>query len=156
MKRKRLLNALLGLTLVVGMSVLFTSCDTDDYWYDGPGWDNGTFYDSDLNGYWMLVQANSVEVTGNERNYLFFNGRGRGTYYFWDNGRRYTEGTYYNCQYSNSGTSDYQINLQYGNGRPTTMNYWFSHGGNTLWLQWRDYGRVTTYVYDRINGAPWY
>ncbi|MBD5189333.1 MAG: hypothetical protein HDS95_03545 [Bacteroidales bacterium] len=154
MKRKKLLRVLMGLTMVLGMSVLFTSCDTDDYWYDGPGWNDG-FYDGDLNGYWELVQANSVDVVGYDKNYLYFNGRGRGLYYFWDNGRRYIEDTYYDCQYSNSGTSDYQINLQYGNGRPTTMNYWFTHGANTLWLQWRENGRVVTYVYDRINGAPW-
>ncbi|MDE5789920.1 MAG: hypothetical protein K2H96_01640 [Muribaculaceae bacterium] len=155
MKRKGLLRILSFVVVMMGMSVMFTSCDSDDYWYDGPGWNNGSFYDPDLGGYWELVQANSVNAEGYDKNYLYFNGRGRGTYFFWENGRRYVEDTYYDCQYSNSGTSDYQINLQYGNGRPTTMNYWFTHGGNTLWLQWRDYGRVTTYVYDRINRAPW-
>ncbi|MDE5807264.1 MAG: hypothetical protein K2H76_04045 [Muribaculaceae bacterium] len=155
MKKKGLLKALPFAIIMIGMSVMFTSCDTDDYWYDGPGWDNGGFYDTNLGGYWELVQVNSMDAEGYDKNFLYFNGRGWGTYYFYDNGRRYTEDTSYLCQYSNSGVSDYQINLQYGNGRPTTMNYWFTHGGNTLWLQWRDNGRPTTYVYDRINRAPW-
>ena len=154
MKIKRLLPIVAGIAMTLFMSVTLTSCDSDDYWYDGPGWNDG-FYDRDLSGYWVLVQVNSVEALGTDCNYLFFNGRGRGAYYFWDNGRKYIEDTYYDCQYSNSGISDYQINLQYGNSRPTTMNYWFTHGGNTLWLQWRENGRPMTYVYDRYGGAPW-
>lgn len=152
--KKRILKILSFIVVVVAMPMLFTSCETDDYWYDGPGWSD-TFYDSSLNGFWELVQVNSVDVVGTQKNYLYFGGRGSGYYYFWENGNRYTDNTYYVCQYSNSGISDYQINLQYGYGRPTTMNYWFTHGGNTLWLQWRENGRPTTYVYDRINGRPW-
>ena len=155
MKRKGLLKVASLAVMLIGMSVMFTSCDTDDdYWWDGPGYSDA-FYDSDLGGYWELVQVNSVNVSEYEQNWLYFNNRGRGYYYFYVDGRPYTDNTYYNCQYSNSGTSDYQINIQYGDGRPTTMNYWFTHGGNTLWFQWSDRGRVTTYVYDRVTRAPW-
>lgn len=155
MKIKGLLKGIVLLVVAVGLSASLTSCDTDDYWYDGPGWNDGTFNDPDLGGYWALVQINSENVSGYDMNYLYFNGRGRGEYYYWDNGRRYVMPTYYNSQYSGYGGDTYQINLQYGNDRPTTMNYWFTHGGNTLWFQWNEYGRTTTYVYDRINSAPW-
>lgn len=154
MKIKKLLTLIVGIAMVLGMSMTLTSCESDDYWYDGPGWDNG-FYDRNLTGFWELVQVDSHAAMGYDKNYLFFDGRGYGTYFYWERGSRYEMPTYYDCQYSNSGTSDYQMNLQYGNGYPTTINYWFTNGGLTLWMQWREGGRVITYVYDRINGAPW-
>ncbi|MDE7412579.1 MAG: hypothetical protein K2N05_02145 [Muribaculaceae bacterium] len=154
MKKEKLLHYLMCAVMVMGMSVFFSSCETDSYWWDGPGYE-GYMYDPTLTGYWVLVQDNSRPVAPGRENYLMFNGRGYGNYYYYENGRRYIMDTYYDCQYSNSGVSDFQMNLQYGNGYPTTINYWFTNGRNTLWMQWREYGRVNTYVYDRINGAPW-
>ncbi len=61
----------------------------------------------------------------------------------------------YWSQNSNSGTSYYQINIQYEYDSPVTENYWFTHGGNTLWFQWRTSQGVQTSVYDRIPRAPW-
>jgi len=152
MKRNLLRKGLLPLMLVAVMATLLTSCVGDSYWYDD--YDDG-FYDRSLDGYWELVQANSMEVKPGEENYIFFNGRGRGLYFFYENGRRYTEDIYYICQDAYGGNADYQVNIQYGNGRPTTTDYWFTHGGNTLWMQWREGGRIVTYVYDRIPRAPW-
>ena len=164
MKKHRLQTArhhigkgLLTAALMLLMGISLTSCYVDDGWSPVPpyGWDN-TFYDTRLNGYWQLVQINSDPVGGYETNYLFFNGGGRGRYYYYDRGARYWENMAYWCQGSVSGTSDYQINIQYETaGNPTTMNYWFSHGGNTLWMQWRTGSRVQTYVYDAIGSAPW-
>ena len=89
-------------------------------------------------------------------NYLYFNGNGRGYYYYLQGGREYTERTVYYSQDSNTGTSRYQINIQYEYSSPVTMNYWFTHGGDTMWMQWRTgNGAVQTYVYDRMNRAPW-
>lgn len=119
------------------------------------GWDD-TFYDSRLNGYWALDQINSSYVDGTEVNYLYFGGNGRGRYYYYDRGQRYWENTAYWCQNSVSGTSNYQINLQYETvGSPTTMNYWFTDSGRTLWMQWSNSGGVQTYVYRYYPSEPW-
>ncbi len=157
MKRFKLSKLLLGLALFIGLSVSFTSCGIeDDGWWGGPpsGWD--TFNDSRLTGYWGLVQYNSDPVYSNDANYLYFNGRGRGSYFYLQGGRRYKEQIVYYSQDSNTGTSNYQINIQYEFSSPVTMNYWFTHNGDTLWMQWRTSdGAVQTYVYDRMNRAPW-
>lgn len=145
-------NILWLVTMAVAMA--FTACDTDDDYWWGDGWGNSR--DPRLNGYWELVQYNSDPVDAADANYLYFNGNGRGYYYYLSGGRRYVEPLYYSCQNSINGASNYQINLQYGNRQPVTSSYWFTHGNNTLWLQWQTAGgRVQTYVYDRINGAPW-
>lgn len=134
-----------------------TSCYVDDGWEPAPpyGW-NDTFYDSRLTGYWKLEQINSQLIDGYEVNFLYFNGNGRGRYYYYDNGQRYWENTAYWCQNSVSGTSNYQINLQYETvGSPTTMNYWFTDNNRNLWMQWRNSGGVQTYVYTYYPGQPW-
>ena len=155
MKRRKILSSIWGLAMIMSMLLLFSSCESDE-WPGGPGW-GGSFYDRNLTGYWELVQVNSEPVFGVKKNYLMFGGNGYGYYYYWDNGRRMIMDTYYDCQISNSGTSNYQMNLVYGNGRPDTINYWFTNtsSGYSLWMQWREGGRVVTYVYDRINRAPW-
>lgn len=131
-----------------------SSCD-DGYWDPDPpyGWNN-SFYDSRLNGYWQLVQANSQVISGADTNYLFFNGSGRGVYYYYLNGRRFSEYTAYWCQQSGNGNSRYQINLQYQNGEASTMNYWFE-GSDLLWMQWRNQSGVQTYIYRYYPRAPW-
>ena len=69
---------------------------------------------------------------------------------------RETEQLRYWCQDAVSGASNYQINIQYEYSSPQTTSYWFTHGNNTLWMQWTTGGgRVQTYVYDRIYSAPW-
>lgn len=152
---KKVIRLFTLLTVGIILSSAMTSCESDDYWYDDPGYYD-TFYDQNLTGYWELVQVDSHGVVGYDKNYLSFSGRGYGEYYYWDGGRPYVMPTGYVCQYSNSGVSDYQMNLAYGDGRPTTINYWFTNGGRTLWMQWREYdGYVSTYVYDRIYRAPW-
>lgn len=51
---------------------------------------------------------------------------------------------------------DFGLRIQYEYSSPVTMNYWFTHGGNTMWMQWRTgNGAVQTYVYDRMDRAPW-
>ncbi len=156
MKTHRFLKGPGVLALLLMTAFSFTSCDGDDYWWGGPpdGWD--TFNDTRLGGYWALVQYNSVPVDDDDANYLYFDGRGRGLYFYLSNGREMTEQTVYYSQDSNTGTSDYQINIQYQYSNPVTMNYWFTHNGNTLWMQWRTgNGSVQTYVYDRTSNAPW-
>lgn len=157
MKRHGLLKIMCGLLLAIGVSAGLTSCGSDDWWWNGPpsGWVN-TINDSRLNGYWRLYQYNGELVYPGEENYLYFNGDGFGLYYYWDNGMRYTEQIRYYCQPSVSGSSNYQINIQYEYGNPATENYWFPSGPNRLWMQWQTgSGRVVTYVYERIGGAPW-
>lgn len=155
--KKTLRDVMMLAAAVLLSATALTGCtDPDDDWWGGPpsGWD--TLNDGRLAGYWMLVQYNSEPVSAAEANYMYFNGNGSGYYYYLDNGYREREQLRYWSQYSNSGTSDYQINIQYEYSSPLTTNYWFTHGNNTLWMQWRTSGgRVQTYVYDRIDRAPW-
>lgn len=149
-----------GILLVALVSILsgtlLTSCDGDDgpWWGTPPyGWN---FQDPRLQGYWQLVQYNSDNVYPDETNYMYFNGDGRGLYYYMERGYRETEQLRYWCQDAVSGASNYQINIQYEYSSPQTTSYWFTHGNNTLWMQWTtNGGRVQTYVYDRIYSAPW-
>ena len=155
---KKIYAKILGVAAIVAASLSLTSCDDGGPWYDGyyppNGW-NSTFYDNRLNGYWELVQYNSYPVDPGEKNYMYFNGDGRGLYYYWQGGRRYTTGMVYWCQSSNTGTSQYQVNIQYEGGGSETTNYWFV-GNNTMTMQWMTTnGRTETYVYDRIGYAPW-
>ena len=138
------------LTVVVIASITaLSSCGTDDDWGDGP------FIDNRLNGYWELVEANGRSVYGQDVNYMLFDGTGDGLYYYWYRGRRYIDPLYYSSHYSYSGPTDYSLLLQYGNDRPTMVDYWFE-GRNTLCMQWVDSGYgLVTYVYRRAYGAPW-
>ncbi|MDE6018927.1 MAG: hypothetical protein K2G85_08975 [Muribaculaceae bacterium] len=135
------------------LMLVLPSCDIN-YWNPEPpsGWD--TFYDRNLNGCWQLYQVNSDYVRGDEVNYMYFNGDGRGTYYYWDRGYRETENLAYWCQRSVNGTTSSQINIQYEYGNPSTMNYWFTDS-DTLWMQWRNSAGVQTYVYKYTNRVPW-
>lgn len=134
-----------------------TSCsDYDDQWYGTPPYGYGTFNDTRLEGYWQLVQYNSEPVSKSEANYMYFDGDSYGYYYYIDNGYRERERLRYWSQDANSGASNYQINIQYQYSSPVTMSYWFTHGRDVLWMQWTTGGgRVQTYVYDRVNRAPW-
>ncbi|MDE5843097.1 MAG: hypothetical protein K2H35_05110 [Muribaculaceae bacterium] len=157
-KVKKWIRSMLLAAVMILSGVGLTGCYVDgDIWNPAPpmGW-NDTFYDSNLNGYWQLVEINNMRVTGYDVNYLFFNGYGRGRYYYFYRGARYWENTAYWCQYAVSGQSNYQINLQYeSSGSPTTMNYWFEDRGRTLIMQWRNYDGWQTYVYVAYPGAPW-
>ena len=138
---------------VVALSGLFTSCYND--W--GAPQRPVNFYDSRLYGYWQLVQINGYAVSGNDTNYLYFNGSGNGVYYYFQNSRRYKEGLQYWCQ-DGYYDSDYEINILYQSSyNPSTMNYWFSNGGNALYIQWYDYSsrHTVTYLYTRYPSAPW-
>ena len=153
--RKR--NALLIAAAMALAGLSLQSC-YDDGWYPKPpyGWYD-TFYDGRLTGYWQLDEVNSQPVGPANVDYLYFNGDGRGIYYYWDRGVKYWENTAYWCQQSNgAGASAYQINLQYQtSGSPTTMNYWFTNGNRELWMQWRNAYGVQTYIYRPIPGPPW-
>lgn len=153
--KKNLMGKLALLTAVIVSLATFTSCGDVDTWWGNPPY-GYTFDDSRLNGYWQLVQYNSDPVDIDDANYMYFNGNGFGYYYYLQNGRPRTEQIRYGCQDSTSGASNYQINIQYQYSSPVTMSYWFTHGNDTLWMQWQTSGgRVQTYVYDRINRAPW-
>ncbi|MCM1369558.1 MAG: hypothetical protein NC204_04220 [Candidatus Amulumruptor caecigallinarius] len=141
--------------LLCVMTFGLSSCvdDNDDWWNPPQGYD---YIDNRLTGYWALVQYNSENVSAADANYMYFNGNGYGTYYYLENGYNERESLRYWCQNSNTGASNFQINIQYQYGGASTMSYWFTHGDNTLWMQWRTSGgRVQTYVYDRVYRAPW-
>lgn len=144
--------------MAVMMSLGLSSCYVDAGWNPAPpgGWTT-TFYDSRLDGYWELYTVNGRYVNGDMVNYLYFNGNGRGRYYYYNNGMRYWENTAYWCQDSNNGNSYYQINLQYeSSGSPTTMNYWFSDGTRYLTMEWRNSYGWQSYVYVFYPyGSPW-
>lgn len=149
--RNWILASLFSLVALTGL----VSCDTD-YWAPAPpnGW-SSDFYDSRLTGYWELVEIDGAYVSGYATNYLFFNGSGRGLYYYYLDTRRYTETTAYWCQRSVNGASRYQINLQYQySSSPNTMNYWFE-GRDYLCMEWRNQTGYHTYVYRYYPYAPW-
>lgn len=153
---KRLLRSVCMAFVALIATVSLTSCDNGDTWWGAPpyGWD--TFNDTRLGGYWQLVQYNSDPVAVGSANYMYFNGNGYGIYYYRDNGYRESERIRYWSQDAVYGASNYQINIQYEFSSPLTCSYWFTHGNNTLWMQWQTGGgRVQTYVYDRVPGAPW-
>lgn len=138
------------------LSFTLTSCEDD--W--GPGYPPGpgdTFYDTALTGcYWELYQVNSSVVDPDEVNILEFFNNGRGYYYELENGRPFRDNTSWWCQWSNNSTSDYQINLIIEGKSPSTMNYWFTHNGNYLWMQWYNrYEGTTTYVYRAVDTLPY-
>ena len=153
--KKGYLKAFAAALIIGGASTTLTGCVDDDYWpySPPPGWGSNYFYDSDLDGRWALVQANSMPVGRYDTNYMEFFGNGRGRYFYYDYGRLYGETMAYFCQYSNNTSTNYLINVQYANGDQSTMVYWFS-GYNTLWLQWQVGGRTQTYVYDRVSSIP--
>lgn len=146
-----------GLILSASAALLsLGGCGYTDEWDPQPptGW-NSNYYDARLVGDWQLYQANSQYVSGDAVNYLDFYGRGVGRYYYYHNGYRDSDRMAYWCQQSVSGTSYNQVNIQYEGSAPSTMNYWFSDGGTTLWLQWRNGNGVQTYVYHAVDGTPW-
>lgn len=148
---------ILSIVVVIAGALMMTGCSVDVGWNPLPpnGWNN-TFYDSALDGCWRLTTINSQYVSGYSVNYLYFGGYGSGEYLYYDNGRRYVERTAYWCQRVNNGNSGYQINLQYESDySPTTMNYWFTYNGDTLWMQWRNSYGLQTYTYTYEPRVPW-
>lgn len=153
---KKIFVRLFAAVAIIFSATALTSCYVDSTWNPNApnGW-NDTFYDQGLNGYWQLVEINGYRVTGYDVNFMYFNGRGRGIYYYYYNGRRMWENMAYWCQNASYGSSYYQININYESGSPTTMNYWLTDGANTLCMQWRNGNGLQTYVYARIYGSPW-
>lgn len=150
-------NLITLVVLAVASLGILTSCyrDSESWWSEPPfGWQ--PVKDPRLSGYWQLVQYNSDPVSPYETNYLYFNGNGNGYYYYFDNGYRTSELIRYWCINPGSGSTHLQLNIQYQYHSALTTSYWFTHGGNKLWMEWTtDGGSVQTYVYDRINRAPW-
>lgn len=158
MKRRSFLTGLTLAVMMGGSAFLFNSCVDDDYWpyYPPSGWGSNYFYDTRLDGAWVLIQANSSAVGRYDTNYLDFYGGGHGRYYYYSNSRPMSEEMAYFCQRSNSTTTNYQINLQYASGSASTMAYWFTDSENSLWLQWQtNGGQVVTYLYTRTGNIPW-
>lgn len=144
----------LCLPLLAMLLLLLPSCGDINYWDPEPPYGWNTFYDQNLTGCWQLYQVNSNYVRGEEVNYMYFNGDGRGTYFYYDRGYQRTENLAYWCQRAVDGASSLQINIQYEYGSPSTMNYWFSDR-ETLWMQWRNNYGLQTYVYKYYGRIPW-
>lgn len=136
------------------MTAGLSSCSDNDGWYpEHPDYYPNTFFDRNLTGVWRLVSDNSIPVEGTAVNYLDFYGNGNGRYYFYSNGAPTSVEMYYGCVGVDSAVTQTQLNLQYGNGTPTSMLYWFTP--NRLWLQWTSGSGVHTYAYAPVGGAPW-
>lgn len=122
---------------------IFSSCEEDDVYYD---------YDYNLTGYWMLVEDDYGYVPEDETNFLYFNGNGFGSYFYYDRGRLYEMRLNYWCMANPYPGQDDELNIEYEDGTGATMNYWFERNYNFLTLSWyTDRGRET-YVYQRVNG----
>lgn len=154
--KKHLHKVLAGAAIICAMAITsgLTACNDNDGWYpEHPDFYPNTFFDRMLNGTWRLVSDNSVTVDGTAVNYLEFYGNGEGRYFYYDNGIRESVEMYYGCIGVDSAVTQTQLNLQYGDGRPTSMLYWFTP--NRLWLQWTSPDGVHTYAYSPSAGAPW-
>lgn len=155
MKRMNFCRIFAGLAVAVMALGGLTACEDSDSWNPAPpaGWN--TFYDRRLNGSWELAQANGRPVYGEAVNYMTFYGNGQGRYFYYNRGMRDSERMVYWCQYSNSGISSYQMNIQYEYSSPSTVNYWFTDGQSYLWMQWGTGSGVVTYVYRAVDGPGW-
>lgn len=154
MKNTLLRRRLFGALMILFITLTLSGCDDDYVWAPtGPsGWN---YQDSALTGYWQLAQVNGYGVTGYKTNYLDFYGNGRGMYYFYRNSTPRSERIAYWCQPANSGYTPYQINIQYENGQASTMNYWFSDSGRTLYMRWNSPNGIMTYAYVRVSNIGW-
>ncbi len=156
MKNTALRRRWLGAVIVLLMTTVLSGCGDDFVWSPtGPtGWN---FEDSRLSGYWQLAQVNGYPVRGYDTNYLDFYGDGWGRYYYYRNSTPRSQRIAYWCQQSNNAYSYYQINIQYEDGQASTMNYWFSDGGRTLYMRWNSSAGIQTYAYVRVSniGPGW-
>ncbi len=145
---------ILSTLLLVALTVGLSSCE--NHWYDpdwGPDYDDyDTFYDQDLLGGWMLYDVNGQPVRGTDVNYLEFSGRGRGLYYYYQNGRLFYEDMNYLC-YHYYYDNDYEIAIQYSTGSPERMTYWFG-SRDDLYMEWRTGGGYVRYHYVYVNDIP--
>lgn len=150
-------NTLIAAVAAILMAAGLTGCISND----NPSWvepvSKKSFLDTRLSGYWALEQYKGAEAIGSDTDYMYFIGDGRGLYYWRARGKEHTEQLSYWSQPAVSGDSKSQVNIQYGYAQPVTANYWFTDSDNILWLQWNtaDSGEAETYVYRRIDGAPW-
>lgn len=148
---KKFTYPLISLLMLIGVTLSFASCGDDYGPYPGPP-GGQTFIDSDLTGNWQLYQANGVNVSPGDVNYMQFNGYGNGRYYYMSNGRWYYEGISYWCKAYNSGT--YELNIQYANGSSASMDYWFA-SRNDLFMRWTTYqGQTILYHYVYTSRLP--
>lgn len=145
--KKILLSAILMACALVGVGVILPSCD------DGNGYtpSGNYFYDRNLIGDWALYQVNGSTVGGSQVNYLTFSGGGNGYYYYYQNGFPYSERISYACAY---GYNTDSITIRYADGQTSTMNYWFSNGGRSLWMSWNTYSGTYTYQYRLTYSIP--
>lgn len=144
---KKTIRLLLS-ALVVAMSGLFTSCYHE---WGGPQ-PPLNYYDSRLTGYWQLAYINDYPVSRYEVNYLYFDGYGRGEYFFYDYNRPVVDRLEYWCDDYGSPQITIQYESQY---YPSTMYYWFGNRGNELYLEWYNGPYPRTYTYIRYYSYPW-
>ncbi|MDE7180654.1 MAG: hypothetical protein K2N88_05600 [Muribaculaceae bacterium] len=148
--RKYAMVGIVALLSLIGL----TNCTSSTVWWDDPGY-GWSYRDPNLTGFWQLVEVNGYAVSNYNTNFLYFDGNGRGLYYYYDQGYRETEKLRYWAQEGYT-SSNYQLNIQYQYSAPLTSVYWFSDRFNTLWLQWvSPNGGLDTYAYRRISYAPW-
>lgn len=145
--KKTLLTITMTLVALLG-AIGLSGCGDDD-----GTWGDNIYYDPALRGSWQLVQVNGQNVGGYDTNYLTFYGRGSGLYYFFSNGYLVREQTSYWCA---EGYTRDTITINYADGQTSTMNYWFSAGGSSLWMQWQTLsGQTVLYRYVLVSSVPY-
>ena len=151
---KHLVRTIALAAAVLLVTAGLSSCDDGDngYW-SGPGTGN-SYYDSNLNGTWQLIQINEQNVSPSATNYLQFNSTGSGYYYYYSGGLRETQQIRWVC---NAGYNRDTLTIRYSDGRQSTMNYYFGAGADYLYLNWTTYtGASMTYCYRYLgNVIPW-
>ena len=151
--KRRILRAITVVALMfatlTGM-VSLSGCDDDNgWWVDPPA---NTYIDRELYGNWELLMINGATIPLSDVNYLTFRGGGYGDYYYLDHGQAYVEEIFYWC---NANYNRQTLTINYQNGGQATMDYWFSSGGDYLYMQWRTTSGLVQYVYQRVGSVPW-
>lgn len=143
---KKIYNLLAGIAICLPLLCL-TSCE-DDYY--GPP---GAAYDPDLIGYWQLTAVNGRPVYGYQSNYLEFFRNGSGNYFYYNHGQLYEMSLRYSVEwYGNAST----LYINYSDGSYVSADYWFNGNATRLYLQWVEYGSLTTYEYTYVDDVNWY
>lgn len=138
-------------TLIIALlaTIALSSCESEPY--PPPGY-HDSYIDSDLTGTWELAYVDGYEVYRANTHWLDFYGDGRGYYYYYEHGNEYNLPFDYYSEYVYDESILY---LFYADGTCAEMYYWYNYDYSTLYLQWYERGRTTTYTYYRVGAIYW-
>lgn len=132
-------RSLLLVSVFTAIAAALSSCSTDDDYM---------YYSTDpaLYGYWELSYANSLPVVGFQKNFFQFDPSGQGDYQYYYNGQLF--GSYFDYWCTSYNYSYNTLNINYDDGRSSTMQYYFDRRGNLV-MTWNSPQGRMNYIYTR-------